>query len=76
MTPQKCRSDAAPEKHNFEPWTLAYAGTEPTAKPRTPVQAMPGQALLSMSFLCYTYPPQAGAPSRAYVWQSSLVTGQ
>jgi hypothetical protein len=31
--------------YNFEPWTLAYAGTDPTAKPRTPVHAMPSQAL-------------------------------
>jgi hypothetical protein len=26
--------------HNFKPWTLAYTGTDLTAKPRTPVHAM------------------------------------
>jgi hypothetical protein len=65
--------------YNFEPWTLAYAGTDPTAKPRTPVHAMPSQALLSIcTFLCHTspspLPPQAGAtpPTRAYVQRSTI----
>ncbi len=47
--------------YNFKPWTLAYAGTDPTARPRTPVHAMPSQVLLSIyTFLCYTYPPPPG----------------
>jgi hypothetical protein len=28
------------ETHNFKPWTLAYTGTDLTAKPRTPDHAM------------------------------------
>jgi hypothetical protein len=34
--------------YNFEPWTLAYVSTDPTASPRAPAHAMPSQILLTI----------------------------
>ena len=51
--------------YNFEPWTLAYAGTDPTTKPRTPVHAMPCKL-----YLVYILrPPHEGV-------RTAVVTGQ
>jgi len=50
--------------YNFEPWTLAYASTDLTAKPRTPVHAMPSKALLSI----YTSTPPRGRTYSSRHW--------
>ena len=46
--------------YKFKPWTLAYAGTDPTAKPRTHVHATHSQALLSIYPSCAIRTPPPG----------------
>jgi hypothetical protein len=69
MTRQKCRSDAALENlYNFEPWTLAYVGIDPTARSRTPVHATAQSSSTHyIIFLRHAFPPRRVRPPRTGV---------